>query len=464
MARGILADPKVASGIELFEAWTESQMAYRGQPGLSVGIVHDQALIWSRGFGYADLERRVPATPATVYRIASITKLFTSTAILQLRDEGALQLDDPLAKHLPWFSIRNPHADRPPVTIRHLLTHAGGLPREAAFPYWNTGEFPDEEAIRTALRDQELPIPTGSDWKYSNLGMALAGEIVAAVSGMTYAAYVQKNILGPLRMQNTFVDAIPADEPRLATGYGRRMPDNSRELSPYTDCRGIGPAANMASSVEDLAKFTALQFRSGPRKGKQVLAGSSLEEMHRVHWLNDDWKAGRGLGFYVWRLGERTLVGHGGALQGYRTELQFAQADKVGVIVMTNADDGLPMTYVEKLFQWVVPPIVAAAAQAGGKAPSPVEAWQAYTGRYRNAWGDSQVLIYEGELAIVFPADPDPVAGMVKLKPVGPHTFRMETKEHFDSKGELAVFEVDASGKVVRLTTGNSYTVPVADW
>lgn len=463
MANRISADAKVASAIELFEAWTEAQMAYRGQPGLSVGIVYDQALIWSRGFGCADLERQIPATPATVYRIASITKLFTSTAIMQLRDEGALQLDDPVAKHLSWFSIRNPHADRPPVTIRHLLTHAGGLPREAAFPYWNTGEFPDAAAIRAALRDQELPIPTESDWKYSNLGMALAGEIVAATAGMPYAAYVEKNILRPLGMQNTFVDTISADHPLLAKGYGRRMPDNSRALSPYTDCRGIGPAANMASNVEDLAKFAALQFRSGPRKGKQVLAGSSLQEMHRVHWLNADWSAGRGLGFYVWRLNNRTLVGHGGALLGYRTEIQCAPADKVAVIVMTNADDGLPMTYVEKLYQLVVPAVIAA-AKPKVKPLAAEEQWQAYTGRYRNTWGDSQVLIYGGELVMVYPTDPDPLAGMAKLKPHGPHTFRIETKENFGSNGELAVFELDASGKVVRLITGNTYAEPLPGW
>jgi D-alanyl-D-alanine carboxypeptidase len=463
MAKRILADPKVASALELFEAWTESQMAYRGQPGLSVGIVHDQSLIWSRGFGCADLDQRGPATPTTIYRIASITKLFTSTSIMQLRDEGALQLDDPLAKHLPWFSIRNPHADRPPVTIRHLLTHAGGLPREAAFPYWSTGEFPEREAIQAALRDQELALPTESDWKYANLGMALAGEIVAAVSGMPYAAYVHKNILQPLRMQNTFVDTIPADHPLLATGYGRRLPGDSRELSPYTDCRGIGPAANMASNVEDLAKFASLQFRSGTRKGPQILAGSTLQEMHRVHWLNADWSAGRGLGFFVWRLGGRTLVGHGGSLRGYRTELQIAPADKVAVIVMTNADDGLPLTYVEKLFQWVVPAIVAT-AQPATKPLAPEEQWRAYTGRYRSPWGDSQVLIYGGELVLVYPTDPDPLAGMVKLKPHGPHTFRIMTNEHFDNNGELAVFELDESGKVVRLTAGYNYAYPVPGW
>lgn len=463
MIKGILADPKVTSAIELFEVWTESQMAYRGQPGLSVGIVHDQSLIWSRGFGSANLAQQIPATPSTIYRIASITKLFTSTCIMQLRDEGALQLDDPVAKHLPWFTIRNPHTDRPPVTIRHLLTHAGGLPREAAFPYWSTGEFPEREAIQAALCDQELAIPTESDWKYSNLGMALAGEIVAAISGMPYAAYVQKYILKPLGMQNTFVDAIAPDHPLLATGYGRRLPDNSREQSPYTDCRGIGAAANMASNVEDLAKFASLQFRSGARKGKQILAGSSLQEMHRVQWLNADWSAGRGIGFYVWRLGGRTMVGHGGALLGYRTEIQIAPAEKVAVIAMTNADDGLPLTYVEKLFQWVAPAIVAA-AQPKAKPAAVQDEWHAYVGRYRNQWGDSQVMLYQGELVMVFPTDPDPLYGMIKFKPQGPHTFRIETSERFGNNGELAVFELDESGKVVRLILGNSYAYPVAGW
>ena len=463
MAKNILTDDKVVSAIELFSAWTDAQMAYSGLPGLSIGVVLDQSLVWSQGYGYADVEQETPATAETVYRIASITKLFTSTAIMQLRDEGALQLDDPVSKHLPWFSIQNPHEDTPPVTIRHLLTHAGGLPREAPFPYWSTGEFPERADIQEAIPTQQLAIPTESDWKYSNLGLALAGEVVAAVSGLSHPEYVERNILRPLGMKNTFVEAIDPDYPLLATGYGRRMPDHSRERSPYTDTRGIGPAANMASNVEDLAKFVSLQFRSGPRKGKQVLAGYSLREMHRVQWLNEDWTAGRGLGFYVWRLNGRTLVGHGGALLGYRTELQAIPADKVGVIAMTNADDGMPLTYVQKAFDILVP-AMAAAAKPKPKPVKPEEEWQQYAGRYRNRWGDGQVMVYEGDLVMIFPNQPDPLEGMVKLKPEGPHTFRMETKEHFGNNGELAIFEVDDKGNVVRLRVGQNYTYPVTSW
>lgn len=463
MTTDFLANSEVATNIDLFSAWVEAQMAYRGQPGLSVGVIYDQELIWSRGFGHANVEAKTPTNASTLYRIASITKLFTSTALMQLRDEGLLQLDDPVQKHLPWFTIQNPHKDTSVVTVRHLLTHAAGLPREAAFPYWSTNEFPDIAALQAALPSQELALPTESDWKYSNLGLTLAGEIVASVSKMPYARYIQEQILNPLGMVNTFVDTVPADHPLLATGYGRRLPDGTRALGPYTDCAAISPAANMASNVEDLAKFAMLQFRGGPRTAAQILAGSSVREMHRVQWLNEDWSAGRGIGFYVWRFNNQTLVGHGGALQGYRTDLQVAPAEKVGVIVLTNADDGQPLSYMQKAFQWIVPALIKA-AKPEAATPEALAEWQRYTGRYRSAWGDLQVLIYKDELVMIAPADADPLAGMTKLKPVAEQTFRMETKEHFGSNGELATFEVDDAGKVIRLHAGNTYTTPIAEW
>jgi CubicO group peptidase (beta-lactamase class C family) len=148
----LASDPGVRSAIGLLEAWLESQLAYRGWPGLSIGILHDQELIWARGFGHASLERAERATPDTLYRIASITKLFTSTAILQLRDAGKLRLDDPLTQHVPWFNIGQAHPDAPPITIQHLLTHTAGLPRELGFPYWTDSDCPTAEAARKPAR------------------------------------------------------------------------------------------------------------------------------------------------------------------------------------------------------------------------------------------------------------------------------------------------------------------------
>ncbi len=247
MASEILTHHEVASNIALLSAWIESQMAYRQQPGLSMGIVYDQELVWAQGFGYANVEQKVAATPQTIYRIASITKLFTATAMLQLRDAGKLQLDDPIVKHLPWFNVQNHYPDAPSITIAHLLTHTSGLPRESAFPYWTDNNFPTREEMMGVLPQQETILPTENTWKYSNLALSLAGEIVAAVSGMGYADYVQQHILDPLDMSSTFVRSPDPDHPRLATGYGRRMPDNSREICPSTDCKGITPAGNMST-------------------------------------------------------------------------------------------------------------------------------------------------------------------------------------------------------------------------
>jgi CubicO group peptidase (beta-lactamase class C family) len=463
LATRLLADTDVASSLELLSAWTESQMAYRGQPGLSMGVIYDQELIWSRGFGYADLAAKRPADSTTVYRIASITKLFTATAIMQLRDEGKLQLDDPVAHHLPWFKVKNTFRDAPEITIRHLLTHTSGLPREAAFPYWVDRKFPTIEAIRKKLPEQSIAIAPESKWKYSNLALTLAGEVVAAVAGIPYVDYVQSQILDPLEMSNTFMQ-ISAGNPLLATGYHRRMPDNKRETGHYTDMKGITPAANMASCVEDLAKFAMLQFRIGPRKGKQILKGTSLREMQRVHWLNPNWQAGRGLGFYVWRMENFTLAGHGGALEGYRTDIQVIPAEKIGFVVLTNADDGNPLLYMEKAIKWVAPALAKAAKPRSKEKFDP--AWEKYVGKYRSIWGDLQVLRHKEKLAAVGPNLPDPTIGLVTFEPIDgqEHTFRIETEENFGADGELATFEMDASGKAKRLFMGNIYMDAIDAW
>jgi len=455
-------DGSVRSSIGLLSAWVESQMAYNGLPGLSIGILHDQELVWAAGFGRAGLAPARPATPDTLYRIASITKLFTSTAILQLRDAGKLRLDDPLVEHLPWFRIGRAHAEAPETTIRHLLTHTAGLPREAGFPYWTDGEFPTAPQIRERLAAQEAALPTETEWKYSNLGLTLAGEIVAAVSGQAYPEYVADHILEPLGMLRTWVTTPPADHPELATGYTRRLPAGARTAAPFTDGRGITPAANMTTCVSDLARFAMLQFRDGPAGGAQILRGSTLREMQRVHWLEPDWEAGWGLGFRIARTKGKTYVGHGGSLRGYRTIVHLCPADRIGVIVLTNADDGNPSLVADKAFEWVAPAIRKVVAPPAPNAPP--AGWERYAGRYRNGWGDVQVLAVDNRLAMLDPSQPDPMLGVTWLHPVAEHAFRSETKNGFGSNGEPVVFEMGGDGRVVRLRIGENFMTPIADW
>ena len=451
--------PEVRSAIDLLEAWIEAQRVAHELPGLSIGIVHDQALVWSGGFGWADVERREPATADTLYRIGSITKLFTATALLILRDAGKLHLDDPLATHLPWFQMKTAAPDAGTITIRHLLTHTSGLPREGAFPYFTDSRFPSIDEIRARLPMQERPLPTETRWKYSNLGATLAGEVVTAVAGEPYVDFVRRRILEPLGMTATLIASPAPGHPRLATGYARRLLGSTK--APFNDLRGLTAAGNMTTSVADLARFAMLQLRGGAAGGAQILSGRTLAEMHRVHWLEPDWQAGWGLGFRVLRVRGKTLVGHGGSVRGFRSNLQICPADKIAVVAFVNSDDADAWLYADKALEWV------GSAIAGVMKPAPPTAdpaWQRYVGRYRNAWRDVQILVRGGELIAIAPDGPDPLLAPSTLTPVAEHTFRVDTTDGYGIPGELVVFELDPAGRVKRARFGENYSERIETW
>jgi hypothetical protein len=218
----------------------------------------------------------------------------------------------------------------------------------------------------------------------------------------------------------------------------------------------------MTTCVSDLARFAMLQFRDGPAGGAQVVKGSTLREMQRVHWLEPDWEAGWGLGFRITRVKGKTYVGHGGALRGYRTLVQLCPADRIGVIVLTNADDGNPPQFADKAFQWVAPEILKAVAPV--PAAGPPAGWERYAGRYRSPWADVQVLVVEGRLALIDPSLADPMLAVTWLNPVSGPTFRSETKNGFGSHGEPVVFEPGDDGRVRRLKIGDNFLTPVSEW
>ena len=238
---GVGDHPDVKGAERLFDGWIRGQIAYRGLPGIAVGVVQDQQLIWAQGFGFADVDAKTPMSPATKFRMASHSKLFTATAIMQLREAGKLRLDDPVAKYLPWFKMQPAEPDDPPITIEELLTHSSGLPREAG-PHWSELDFPAADGVRKFVAGHQAAYSPEVRWKYSNLAFTLAGMIVEAVSGETWAGYLQKHIFDPLAMNASSVDR---QVDGLATGYGRRMPDGSRAKMPFVDARAMAAATGL---------------------------------------------------------------------------------------------------------------------------------------------------------------------------------------------------------------------------
>jgi CubicO group peptidase (beta-lactamase class C family) len=455
-AAPIVESPDVAAALEVLDVWIETTRVKNDQPGLSIGIVHDQDLVWTRGYGHADVKKKIPATPATLYRIASISKLFTATSILQLRDAGKLQLDDPIRRHLSWFKIKDDGTDGPVITLRHLLTHTSGLPREVDGVNWNDFTFPDREEMLRVVPRQEMVFPVETEWKYSNLALSLAGEIVAEVSGQTWPDYVKKNIFSPLGMGSS----VAAPQPNLkglAVGYSRRMDGKERGIEPFVEIGAERPAGSIASNVQDLAKFVSFQFRDAPAGAAQILSGSTLREMHRVHWLRPDWLSGWGLGFQVSRVGEQVRVGHGGALPGHRTQVSFSPEDKIGVIILTNADDGNPGLYLDQAFS-IVGKEIAKAVDARKPAAEPDPAWRAYVGNYTAREEDMQILIVDGKLVMVLPDDENPWESRMTLRPVKEHTFLIvPTDPSYWANGELLSFHLNSAGKVERAALASYY-------
>ncbi len=451
----------VAEAIQLLELWIEEQREHQDLPGLSVGVVHGGELIWSRGFGLSDRETKTPATKQTLYRVGSVTKLFTATATMLLRDAGKLDLHDPVAQHLPWFRLGKAFDDHPPITIWHLLTHTSGLPREAAFPYWTTHDFPQRQAVIEALPTQEAIYPPGTKYKYSNLGMALLGEVVAAASGMPYADYVAKMIFLPLGMSASVVTPGKEELSRMATAYMRRLPGGERKIFEYYDTRALTPAANIVSNIEDLARFATLHLnREQEKGGARILVGSTLAEMQRPQWLRESWSGAIGLGFRLSRREGKTLVSHGGWVGGNRTQFLLVPEDGTAVIVIVNADDGSPGFFASRIHATLAPAL--AKADAKNKAPKATvdrRAWPLYVGTYTDPWDwQYRVMIRGQELVLYehsYPPGEDPEDSLSLLEPVAEHTFRL-------SDGELLVFEMGEGDRVQRVRRRYEYLYPVA--
>lgn len=445
----------VLAAERLFSAWMEGQIAYRGLPGVAVGVVSDQQLVWSKGFGFADVKARRPMTPTTRFRMASNSKMFTAVAIMQLREAGKLRLDDPVVQHLPWFKAKAAGDDDGAITIEQLLSHSSGLQREAG-DHWVSFNFPTGADIEHLYPERQAALAPATRWKYSNLGFTVAGRVVEKVSGKSWSDYVQQNILDPLGMTASSVDR---NDPELTVAYGRRMPDGTREIFPFVDSRGMAAATGLTSNVEDMAKFMSAQFRRGPRGGAQIVSSGSWREMLRVRSVEEDWKSGTGLGFAVKRIKDRTYVGHGGGYPGNTTQTLVQLDDKVGVIVLTNTEDSNPADIAEQLMA-TVGKAVAAAAKAKPDQVVWDPAWARYAGLYRGRGGDQQVVLLNERLVIVRPNGPN-LDNLVTLEPLGQGRFRFTAATGGGVIGETVHF-VEQPGRPMRMISGDSWIDRIA--
>ncbi|NOR14733.1 MAG: serine hydrolase, partial [Candidatus Aminicenantes bacterium] len=295
-------------------------------------------------------------------------------------------------------------------------------------------------------------------YQYSNMGMAMLGEVIAVVSGQAYAAYVYEHILEPLGLKDTTPE-IPADQKgeKLATGYSMKLRDGERREIPFYLVNGIAPAAGFASTVEDLARFASWQFRLLEKGGQEILGVNTLKKMHRVHWLDPNWRTARGLGFSVSHRDNKIQVGHGGSCPGYRTQLSLRPKDKIAVVVMVNAQGVSPSAFSQEIFDFVSPAILEA-SEKPGQAIKRDPILERFVGRYdRPLGGETHVFIQEGQLVLMSLPSNNPSDSLAKLKHIKDNIFRRvrEDKE----LAEAVIFELDKEGNVTRLIRNSQYYV-----
>lgn len=446
-----------SEAFQLIETWLQAQKDYEQLPGITASVVEDQEIIWNGSFGQANPEGSVSAKPETLFSICSISKLFTSVAIMQLYDQGKLRLDDRISELLPWYDLEQKFPSSGPITVRNLLTHSSGLPREANFPYWTAPnfEFPGRKKIIEGLEQQETLYPSSTYLQYSNLGLTLLGEVVEEVSGVPYEQYVQNNILTPLRLEQTRTE-LPEDlyGQELAVGYGALEREGGRDKINLFDANGLKAAAGYSSNVLDLSKFAMWQFRLLDSHQKEILKPSTLENMHNVHWTDPDFSSTWGLGFSVWKGPDgKKWVSHGGSCPGYRTVLQLNPSEKRAYVVMINAGGTSPSKYAAGL-NAILEKYEQAETTPG--APDRQELQQ-FSGYYSTQpWG-SEVYItpWKGKLAVMDLPTDNPAKGLTLYQHVKGDIFRRIRDN--GALGEELVFERDAAGDIFRYKTHGNY-------
>ncbi len=323
-------------------------------PGLSFGIVVDGSLVYAGNYGYTNIEKKIPVSSSSLFRIASMSKSFTAMAILKLRDEGKLQLDDPAQLYIPELkNLKYPTTDAPRISIRHLLTHGAGFPEDNP---WGDRQLADtdKDLMEFITNQVTFSNPPGISYEYSNLGFALLGKIITVVSGKRYQDYIQDNIWQPLGMKTSEWEYSHIAPEKLAHGYRwLNSKWNEEQLLHDTPDGSWGAMGSMISSVDEFANYMALHLSAWPPRNANddgPVKRSSIREMHhpwRFIGFNPAYKFpdGRACAIasaYSYGLGwmkdceNRIFIAHSGGLPGFGSQWRIMPEFGIGVVALAN--------------------------------------------------------------------------------------------------------------------------------
>jgi CubicO group peptidase (beta-lactamase class C family) len=322
-----------------FDAWVDSAIVAWKVVGLSIGITVDGQTVYLKGHGMRDLEKKLPATPQTLYAIGSSSKAFTTFAMGALVDQGKLQWDVPVRTYLPWFRMNTDFASLH-ITPRDLVTHRSGLPRHDALWYNNTTMTREDLVRRIAY------LPLNKDlretFQYNNLMFLTAGYLVGNINGTSWEDGLKQLVLSPLGMTRTNF-SVKESQADADFSQPYRVQHDSIQRIPFRDISLVGPAGSINSSAEEMLKWVGLHLAGGKRGDTQVIQTSTLRDMYRpytpIAGMGDNPELGPmsyGLGWFVDTYRGHYRAQHGGNIDGFTAAVTLLPQDRIGIVVLVN--------------------------------------------------------------------------------------------------------------------------------
>lgn len=427
-----------------YRSWLAFRQRFLRVPGVQAAVFADGAVAFGAAYGLADIERAVPLTEQHLFRIASHSKTFTATAVLQLVEQGRLRLDDKAEMHVTEL------VDAPAgkLTLRDLLSHAGGLTRDSDdADFWQlAGHFPDREQLLAVLRSPGAAVIADNErFKYTNIGYGLLGLVIEAATNRPYNDYVRTEIVEKLGLSDLGPELDPSRIAEYAAGYSSFAYADQRVPIEHIDTRALAAATGFYGNARDLVTYFSAHLPGDDR----LLTDASKRQMQHALWSTgtDEWPK-YGLGLQIVKVGDRELFGHGGGYPGHITRSLVDRNSGLAVSVLTNAIDGPAQALAEGVFK------LLDLAQSKDRPERSVDLSR-FTGRYASLWGVTDIVELGGRLYVLDPTLGDPADKPPTLEVDG-DTLRVTEDFGGGSYGQRFQFSFDADGRVesVRSASG----------
>lgn len=410
--------------IAQLEKVIEGELQQGTLTGLSVALIDGQQVVHAAGYGMADKQQQIPADAETIYRVGSISKVFTAIAAMQLVEQGKLDLDQPIQNTLPNFSIVTPFDGSTPLTLRQFMCHRSGMIRESPVGSYFDDSEPSIDQSVASIAPSVLVNSPNTKTRYSNIGATITGQAVAMASESSYEQYLRKNLLGPIGMDHSSWRIDDRISAKLAAGY-MRVADGQRGFANREAPKfelGTIPAGNLYSSVNDMTLFAKMLLAKGALSEEgRIVSAETLEQMSTPQLTDND--TGFGLGFYVGHYGNNRTIQHTGAVYGFSASLVVLPEVGIAAIVLTNTD--LVSGRVKKISEAALDLMLTAKIDK----PMPMipasleidrEQLTTFVGHYESSGHWAEVKVVDNQLMLDLAGQP------LTARPIGPLEFEID--------------------------------------